>query len=703
MRMILPFIIIAALTVSIVNGDAQVSFTDCKTFFQTNSRYDPLISMGVDCVVVHGNFGAMKGWQDAGYPVGRMFFADSDDLNDYCSGRWDGISHIGDAEHNAAGEVIMCAGVRPYMLPTDKWIEYLKGKVDVSVDAGAVVILPEEPLGHINSGYEASFKALWQQRYGIPWQAESESAYAAFLTAQLKSELYAKLERELMLHTKQRAVELKRDISFVVPIHSLYSNLASHLVAPLGTSKDIGDIDGYVGQIWTGPVNWTLANYDGADPSFFSSAYALYDYFVQLAVGTDKKLWLLVDPVEDDPKHKWQEFKQWYEYCVVSMLLMRDIDKYEIMPWPDRIFLPGFETGGSTPAPESYRQEILSVTQVLQDVTLGGKLCLEDGSVYDPPKIAVAVSDTLMWQSNAKAKITNIYSQLLPLIRRGIPVSSFPIERYADKDYINSFDIIVLSYEHQLPLDYKFHYALNDWVMQGGVLIILGKESNELDGVEEFWWYKKGFASPMAHLLSTLGYDENNMWQIRDGLVIYEKTSPAEFTRSSAASEKYIDLVKLGAKNIKRELTAPGYFYMKRGDYIIAQAETSPLSINRPLIDVFNMDSHIKTEVKLSPGQCGVYKDMTGFIARCEPAVLHTTHRLVNSWLDDGVLKLTVKGPSQTGAKVWIYTAGKTPETISVSAAAGDAVEFTRNEQDNLLTLTFPNLPEGANIVVKFR
>ena len=76
----------------------------------------------------------------------------------------------------------------------------------------------------------------------------------------------------------------------------------------------------------------------------------MYDYFTQLTVESDKKLWLLVDPVEDDPKHKWSEFAQWYKHCIAAMLLMDDVDSYEIMPWPDRIFLPGYGTGGGTPA-----------------------------------------------------------------------------------------------------------------------------------------------------------------------------------------------------------------------------------------------------------------------------------------------------------------------------------------------------------------
>ncbi len=702
MRRLFFIIIITALYLSNVLGDEPMKFSDSKTFFQTASFYDPLLAIDVDFIVVHSGAERIKSWLNAGYPVGRMFFADSDDGRDYTSGHWDGVNRIDDAEHNAAGEVIECAGVRPYMLPTDKWIEYLKGKADASIDAGVTAIFPEEPLAHIFSGYEASFKPLWEQRYGMSWQPQNESAYATFLTAQLKNELYIKLERELLLHTKQRAKELGKEIAFVVPIHSLYSNMASQLVAPLGTSGEIGDIDGYVGQIWTGPVNWALANYDG-EGSFFSSAYALYDYFVQLAVKTDKKLWLLVDPVEDDPNHKWEEFKRWYEYCVVAMLLMKDIDSYEIMPWPDRIFLAGHSTGGATPAPQSYRRQLLSVTQVLQDIPLGGRNLLANGGDNNSPKIAVAVSDTLMWQSGVRERITGVYGQMMPLIRRGVAVSSFPIERYGDTEYMNGFDIIVLSYQYQIPLKPELHDALKEWVAQGGTLILLGEKPNALAAVEDFWWHRHGYDCPLKHLLSTMGYANQSVWESGKGYVVYDKISPAEFAKSKSACEKYIDMITLASKRIDRELLMPGYFYMERGDYIIAQAETAPLKISRSVIDVFNMDSQIKDGIELQPGQCGLYKDATRFMAASAPSVMHTTHRLVSSRYDDETLTLSVKGPAQTNAKVWIFTGENKADSVSVSCADGNVLEFARGGQGKILTITFSNLPQGVNIVVKFK
>ena len=114
------------------------------------------------------------------------------------------------------------------------------------------------------------------------------------------------------------------------------------------------------------------------------------------------------------------------------MLLMEDVDSYEIMPWPDRIFLPGYQTGGETPAPEDYRIMILSVTQALQEVPKGGSSSVLNGSVgmprwgipdvrleWDAPVggrvipvsegVGVAVADTLMWQRHKGPWLQGMY------------------------------------------------------------------------------------------------------------------------------------------------------------------------------------------------------------------------------------------------------------------------------------------------------
>ena len=115
----------------------------------------------------------------------------------------------------------------------------------------------------------------------------------------------------------------------------------------------------------------------------------------------------------------WAEFTKWYKTCSVAMLFMEDVDSYEVMPWPARIFLPGFGTGGGTPAPEEFRRLVLSITQALQEMPLGGEWiggCENDA-------IGVAVADSAMWQPHARPVLQALYGPILPLLHRGVPVS----------------------------------------------------------------------------------------------------------------------------------------------------------------------------------------------------------------------------------------------------------------------------------------
>ncbi len=54
--------------------------------------------------------------------------------------------------------------------------------------------------------------------------------------------------------------------------------------------------------------------------------------------ATGKRLWFLADPVEDNPEHDWGDYQRNYEATLVASLLQPDVSRYEVMPWPERVF-----------------------------------------------------------------------------------------------------------------------------------------------------------------------------------------------------------------------------------------------------------------------------------------------------------------------------------------------------------------------------
>lgn len=690
-----------------------VAFRDCKTFFQTNVPYDPRIAIATDAVVVHRHGDALenltraiKSWQDKGFVAGRMFFADSDATNAYWKGKWDGVPHEDEVERDAAGNVVLCSGVRPYMLPTEGWTRHLEEMTRTSIEAGADAILPEEPLAHTFTGYEAAFKPLFEKRFGMPWQAESSSPEAHFLTCQLKAELYLELERRLALVTRQEADRIGRPIDFVMPVHSLYSNRASRLVAPMGMALNMEGLDGFVGQVWTGPVRWAQANYSSPDKSFFTSAYALYDYFAALVAGTDKTMWLLSDPVEDDPNHKWSEFEEWYRHSLAAKLMFGDIDTYEVMPWPDRIFLPGYSMGGGTPAPETYRIMLLSALQVQQEIP---KQELDRSTLSPGLRIGVAVADSLLWEPHLPEVLDGVYGLLLPLLHEGMWPSASIAERWTEPGYLERFSVLVVSYENFKPTSPQQNADLVDWVRRGGVLVLLGN-GGELKG-ESFWWTRLGQPSALDHLLGLLeiGGDDADT-RVGQGCVLRRIDSSRRFAEPDAARE-YVKLLEAALQRVEPDAVpkTPG-FRINRGPFVIVHAlrdikpHRRPAVLGeRPVVDVLDPDLPILEDIRMGAGESKIFRQVQ--LEDSTPRVLHCTHRLMEQTHDEATSRILIRGPAETPAVVRVYTAQR--ELTSVTIHSVDGVQLDSqvfpDEGTHSLLIRFPNVPEGAVVRVGWK
>jgi hypothetical protein len=690
-------------------------FRFAKTTLQTNSDYDPRLAIAVDSVIVHRHGAeetilarAIGSWSERGYAVGRMFFADSDATNEYWTGKWDGTPHPDEVERDARGEAVLCSGIRPYMLPTAGWTRYLQEMSAASVRAGAEAIFPEEPLAHVYTGYEGKFRELWVARYGRPWQPESASPEARFLTAQLKNELYLELERALGRTVREEARKAGRPVPFIFPVHGLYSNIAAHLVAPLGTSLAIEEIDGYIGQVWTGPIRWAADNYDSPDKSFFASAFALYDSFAQLVRGSKRRMWLLTDPVEDDPNHAWGEFEQWYRHCVVAELLFPQTDAFEVMPWPDRIFLPGHATGGGTPAPERFRILTLSAVQIQQEVPPMGEWRGTDG---DTPTegVGVVMADTLLWHRHEPPVLQDAYSLLMPLIQEGVPVGACLLERVHEPAYLAAFKALVLSYEAIKPLDPAMHVALAKWVRAGGSLIVLGKGDNLNE--ESLWWVRQGLRDPLDHLFGELGLEDEGEFDrpVGKGHVYRRITGGRRFADPEAARAEYLPLLDAavrqagGADGLRR----PGHFCMKRGAFVVAHAIRQPLRLAGPLVDVFDPEFPVLDGVELQPGESGLYREVGELVAsaagRGQPVILHTTHRLMSDTYVDGVSRAVIRGPAETPAVVRFHAAGRELQGAEAVDPEGKDLAVERRQDGASLLVRFPNVPAGATLTIRWK
>ena len=479
-----------------------------RTSFQTNLPFDPRMHLETDICIVHRHGlpnieDALRSWTDRGYDVQRMFFSGSDAGQIYVEGEWDGSKHRGEVETTADGALLGVGSMgRGYMVPTPGWTSYTRFLVRQSINGGALGVLPEEPLAHTAAGYSQAFKGIWEEHYGSPWVDPQSSVDAFFKASKLKSKLYYDLIETLLDETNRTAARYDREVEFVLPVHSPVSFAAGNMLFPHAAAWALPELDGFIGQVWTGPSRWTVSNssYPVNSDTFFMSSYLLYSSFAMLARNTpDRVMYALADPVEDDPSHSWDEYARWYRETLTAMLLFPEMDHYEVMPWPDRVFLPGYNMADGTPGPQEYLIQLLSAFRMLQD------MASYPAEVPEQRRIAILTSDTLGWQRGGPdgPSMNELLGLAFPLLERGVGVQVVPIERIGEPGYLDGLRVLLLSYDMWKPLDSRHHTALNGWIRSGGTLVFFGG-SDAYNTVDE-WWSQAGFAAPQDHLFEMLG------------------------------------------------------------------------------------------------------------------------------------------------------------------------------------------------------
>jgi hypothetical protein len=132
---------------------------------------------------------------------------------------------------------------------------------------------------------------------------------------------------------------------------------------------------------------------DGRDSFFESPTFSIPG--TEPVEGTDLPCYLLADPVEDDPQYTWTDYSRWYKQSLVAMAMFPWMNRFEVMPWPDRVFLPGYHMASGTPGPEDYRRSLLCAFSALEEIS---KLPAEDPLAQSPRRVGFLVADTLSWQ-----------------------------------------------------------------------------------------------------------------------------------------------------------------------------------------------------------------------------------------------------------------------------------------------------------------
>ncbi|MCH5684728.1 hypothetical protein LWM68_10925 [Niabella sp. W65] len=132
---------------------------------------------------------------------------------------------------------------------------------------------------------------------------------------------------------------------------------------------------------------------------------------------TGKKIFLLTDPIEDWPR-TWDDYKRNYQATFTAKLLYPSVADYEVMPWPNRIYLGKFkleDRDERLPISPAYATQMQVMINALNEVPVS------QNKVSGSHGIGVLVSNSMMFQrfpthaGYEDPQLSNFYGLAMPL------------------------------------------------------------------------------------------------------------------------------------------------------------------------------------------------------------------------------------------------------------------------------------------------
>lgn len=704
-----------------------------RTGFQEYAPYHPSYDLQSDFVMVYGIDSTMpdrvRQWKEKGYVVHLMTGVSWGEYQDYLYGIYDGENHWDEAQRKKSGKVYFHEDT-PYMVPTITFTEFLTERIKAAIDAGVEAIHLEEPEFWVVSGYSEAFKREWEVFYKEPWTPLYKSVDAQFKGSRLKCYLYTRCLDQLCTTLKSYAIKkYNRLLRFYVPTHSLINYSQWRIISPESRLLNIPTIDGYIAQVWTG-TSRTPNVYEGVRKErTFETSFLEYGIMQELIRGTNRRMWFLHDPVEDNPVHTWQDYKNNYLKTVTAALLHPVIYNFEICPWPRRVFNDSYPKGngnGSETIPPEYATMLLTIMNTLSD--------MKHEDVYweqNNCTIGLLLADSCMFQRDLPLGLLNLvtgekiksamadwsafYGLALPILKHGMPVRPVQLDNIARyPGYLDEYKVLVLSYEFMKPEFPGIHNEIAQWVRNGGVLVYVGDGSDPFHRVRE-WWNNgtKKYSNPAGHLFETLGIGtdpDEGIFNIGSGIFGYLPVNPCDLAYHKEQAERFREFIKkaMEARNDPGILwSSKNSYIMHRGPYIIATVLDESVNDQKTVlkgrfVKLFDPYLSIAGEIILKPGDNTLLYDLDKIPKDAEIWLIAAASRIEDFKQKKKGFSFTAKGPEGVKAAARFHSKRKITNAEGYSGERKIPVEFTWDDESSTVLLSYPNIPDGIKIIIDF-
>ena len=679
---------------------------EIKTGFQEIEPWSSEIDLQTDFVMVYGLNESlesrMQQYRERGYKVHLMLGCAWGNYKEYLCGRWDGKEHWDECQTDRNGNPILHGVDTPYMVPTRSFIQYLTEHLCTLIDKGITEIYMEEPEFWEAGGYSEAFKKEYLAYYGVDWEPPHTNINAKYRSSRLKAYLYGRLVRHLSRNIKEYGRKTGKEIHFYVATHSLVNYAQWKIMSPESRLLDVDEVDGFIAQVWTG-TSGTGNVYEGHYKSrTFETAYLEYGIMQELVKGTDKEVWFLQDPVEDNPEHGWEEYEDKYKKTLTAALFWPDVDHYEVCPWPNRVFkgryprkvglaegmIPTEDMEGAKNIPDTYATFLASMIQTLGDMTKGENetekdavgVFLADSCMYQrtyPDHVEhhgqkINLSGMEDWMNRlifqkeeerqlllSMEKMEYAYKECcafpdwfgltLPLLKYGLPIQPVYFDHMVRYDeYLRKYRYLILSYEFMKPESEEFHHKLVEWVKQGGTLFYIGKDFDPYNYLQE-WWQKFFCDTPAQHLFAEFGMDKepaNGCYRIGEGNVLVWNEVPALLSVNEAIADKYRNWIREGLKMGGYHWKMCNYLSVRRDPYIViaSMQESDMGSVYTKeglFVDLYEDKYPVVERVLVEPGQEKLLFDLEKI--KEDVRIIATAARIENMVCENGQLSIEAK------------------------------------------------------------
>ncbi len=699
-----------------------------KTAFQTAGPWKPVTDIRADVTIVYGANDhrnmtfeqRVQSWRDRGYRTHFMTGIAWGEYQDYFTGKWDGKKHLDEGQVTVKGDTIWHGHMVPYIVPSGNFLKYMK-EVHVKrvIDAGIDAINMEEPEFWMRAGYSEAFKREWQDYYGFPWRPQHKSPENTYLANKLKYHLYYRALDEVFTYAKEYGKSKGMNVRCYVPTHSLVNYSSWQIVSPEASLASLPCVDGYIAQVWTG-TSREPTFYNGVQKErVFENAFLEYGSMESMTRPTGRKMFFLTDPIEDWSRD-WADYKKNYQATFTAQLLYPMIADYEVMPWPDRIYEGLYKTCATCETKEKIPRFYSTQMQVM--INTLNDMPLSDNKVTGSHGIGVLMSNSLMFQrfpTHAEyedPQFSNFYGQTLPLLKRGVPVSTVHIENTGYPDTWKGLKVLVMSYSNMKPMKPEFHQHIARWVKDGGVLVYCGKDIDPYQSVME-WWNtgNNKYKAPSQHLFELMELASaspvTGEYPCGKGKVYVIREEPKDFVLNTDNDKIYFTTIQKAFETTpnKGKLETKNSLYLERGPYVITSVmdestSTDPLALKGVFIDLFDPTLPVLQSKTVNPGEQAFLYDVAKVKNKKQPAVLCGASRIYDEVSKKDFYSFVAKSPAQTDNVSRVYLP-KQPKEVKVKNAAGELIADARHSWDEVshtCLVKFENNPDGVTVELKW-